>query len=62
MLEQRRKLREDSRRLIQEEVEKMEKDLAQEQVRSIPHITPLVIHLSSVADSVCIYAETQQFN
>lgn len=45
MLEQRRKLREDSRRLIQEEVEKMEKDLAQEQVRSIPHITRVAIHL-----------------
>lgn len=39
MLEQRRKLREDSGRLIQEEVEKMEKDLTQEQVSSVPHIT-----------------------
>lgn len=45
MLEQRRKLREDGRRLIQEEVEKMEKDLAQEPVRSIPHITHLDSHL-----------------
>lgn len=45
MLEQRRELRQDGRRLIQEEVEKMEKDLAQGQVRSIPHITQVVIHL-----------------
>lgn len=43
MLEQRRQLREDSRRLIQEEVEKMERDLAQ--VRSVVPITQLVIHL-----------------
>lgn len=43
MLEQRGKLREDSRRLIQEEVEKMERDLAQ--VGSVIPITQLVIHL-----------------
>lgn len=43
MLEQRRKLREDSRRLIQEEVEKMERDLTQ--VGSVIPITQLVIHL-----------------
>lgn len=43
VLEQSRKLREDSRRLIQEEVEKMERDLAQ--ARSVIPIIQLVIHL-----------------
>lgn len=43
VLEERRKLREDSRRLIQEEVEKMERDLAQ--VRSVIPIIQLVNHL-----------------
>uniref|UniRef100_A0A674N8F4 Uncharacterized LOC105417364 n=1 Tax=Takifugu rubripes TaxID=31033 RepID=A0A674N8F4_TAKRU len=62
VLEQRRKLREDSRRLIQEEVEKMEKDLAQEQTEG-PHGELLVLSRERrvlVLQMEALQAEAQQ--